>query len=232
MKTLTCTLTLVLLLAVGTAQAGIIASEGGHIFNDSDTMPATRINGSYQFGDSGGQAVALLWFELPDLDPNQLVTADVSTWVAQSIGWSNTEGDADLWAVTVDADTSLTASEADAAYLYGQDTLSGGAIGTKIAEAYIPAGSSPGSGHSLDAAEQATLISYLQANYAVGDYLLMRLTYDDSTPGAGAIRPIESAASKYVQGEEPQLTLEIPEPTTMGLLGLGGLVALKRRRTA
>jgi len=81
-----------------------------------------------------------------------------------------------------------------------------------------------------DAGGDAALAAYLTANYSAGDWVFLRLS-----PNLGNIADYSATALYRYRDDtnvnNPVLTIEtIPEPATLGLLGLAGLGAMIARR--
>jgi len=98
----------------------------------------------------------------------------------------------------------------------------------------------PDSTHSTDSAGDANLASWLQSQYTGttpnAAYAILRLN-PDAVP-VGTYRGVRIKSSDAAYGDSPEpgeirptLTVEtIPEPATIGLLGLAGLGAMIARR--
>ncbi len=132
----------------------------------------------------------------------------------------------------------ITLAEGD--YLAPMDYTGGIGMWTMIQDDYFTEGIGNETAVSLSAAGASALKTFLQGYYdgtpSGGDYLVANFALDlnDDTLAADGhdkyninISPGGSGDSIY------SMTIEtIPEPATMSLLGLGGLVALRRRRRA
>jgi hypothetical protein len=289
MKTLTCTLTLALLLAVGTAQGETIYADG---FNRADTTPndlgSASPGGTWSITPSGAREVSISSNQA-FFDYQSASAGDVSggwTYASLALPGSFTltgQPGTVTWGVSMQntgRNNTLNPNNGSSMGLVLGGTNSDFTAGDGYAVMYY-ADSDNASAHvrlikytgGLDVGDDGS-VSVLQetsATYSTGTATTSKVTYDpaDDTwslyTAEGFSDPLVLGAGELVgsavdatytssilthsgmahvagAGNSTQANRDalldnvsmdvIPEPTTMALLGLGGLVALKRRRTA
>jgi hypothetical protein len=273
MKTLTCTLTLALLLAVGTAQAAPT-----NFTEDFDTDQAVSAYAGWSSGTldlgsgatisepaaSGSIASATIasgddGFAFSTFDTGSFTLQDGNlAWNVsgvQTLGfntgrdWSGTDsGGPEAGYMIILAATDSDLSQGDGYYvsavgnneigLYrytgGVHDQVGGSV-TKILTGSYVAGTTA---HDLQVTYDAgtdtwAVLAADAGNVLVAEGSVVDSTFTSSTMVASGFG-FNGFAGGGASGRGGQLdSIElVPEPTTMALLGLGGLVALKRRRTA
>lgn len=184
---------------------------------------------NYYYGASGGSDTDFLGnpyndpnpeyqypiidFQLPTLPAGQVV---VSAQVSVGLAYSPTPGDfnTDLDALGVGP------------YAPNNDYFQ--AAGTDIAADLIPASSPDYSTYTTTAAEDTALANYINSQgYTPFNMLTMRLTPESDPTGTSY-----SVGSADFYGLNPVLTLTtaaVPEPATLGILGVGALAMGGRR---
>ena len=195
------------------ADLNMLSGEGA---NGSEwNLPVGRIYGSQD-------RTALFMFLLPAI-PGETVTS-ASFKANQSIAATSLFGfNVDMYAVRVGATTATTTAD------FGNGALS--AVGTRIQDDFVIP-STPTGYVNTNAAGDYALTSYLTSNYVAGQYLIVRLNADYSTAPTTPPDPYYSFRA-FESGDAATLTLTtIPEPASLGLLGLSGLAMLRRRRQA
>ena len=86
---------------------------------------------------------------------------------------------------------------------------------------------------SLDGIGQANLHSYLQDNWVEDDYVFFTLKLDTApsfASGDGAVDANTIFGSASDNDAQLTLTTAAPEPSTLGLLGIGGAILMASRR--
>jgi hypothetical protein len=179
-------------------------------------------------------------FALPDLGGETILSANLLMHAVDSewgVGLS-----LDLYGVRVDA-SSLTASTD---HYVGPWDISG-ANGAPIMQAFatkVQGNPAPGNERNVetDAAGDAALAAWLTGLYTAGaqpgDFVFLRVNPDtDNEGGSNTYIYFDTGNTSTVQGngrtyvQVPLLTIETtPEPASLCLLALGGLVVIRKRR--
>lgn len=239
----------VVLSAVASVQAGVLHTDlGDGMLEDRNGTswvdgPAVHNTNDWQYnvgewynnGDpvvGNGLTTVVMPFQLPNLgaEVNPFTAADFGVMV-HTIGGA-TVTDVDLYAVRTDASPAILAS----------DWYNGAApdpSATLIQESFLTPASSAGfvgaPNNFTDAAGDAALVDALNAAYnggsGAGEFLFLRLSYGSDDFASGWDAYTMTTADAGQEGEWPVITYEaIPEPATMGLLGLAGLTLWFGRR--
>ena len=226
-------------IAIGSAlpmQAAVILAD------PADAEATRQGNGSFtvdrltdgvlRIGSSGtATKAAVLPFELPTLAPGETITS--ANLLVNNLGASGTPSNAynaDLYGLGFRSSAAVLASD-----FYAGPTPDP-TDATLLQADFLTFGASGGSEDvETNAAADATLLDYLNAQYANGaeggDFVFFRLNPDVATTPNNFER-YQIAAEENNTFSPAELTIEtvVPEPGTMALVGVAGLLALGRRR--
>jgi len=203
--------------------AGVLAV----ISDDRDHMVLT--SGTTGGGDDvlrvGNGSNAMFAFELPILEPDQIVAGATVTF--DLLGGNGViPGDhADLWAVEISS--SNTVNE----YLAANSSP----VGLKLQDNIIGHDALPGAIRSDGLASErlAEMIRQFyadQPNYSGGQFLFVRLNPDDIFGGYWEVGSADFEQDNGIILDPSTLMLQIvPEPSTLGLIALAGPALLRRR---
>jgi len=191
--------------------------------------------GDMRVGLLGGSnfRVVILMFQLPVLAPGETVTnAVLNTRFGDK---SNTPlFNIDVYATRVAAGSPNIDNGLD----WGFGASPGG---TLIQNDLVTPSTDLSGGNTListDATGNANLLSYVNTNYVAGSYVYLRLNPDvaqDSVAIGGSDSGYRVFAADIFSGSRAaqlELTTVIPEPATLGLVGLAATLGMARRRRA
>ena len=158
-------------------------------------------------------------FQMTGASAADLLTADFS--ISLSGGQGTPIYNVDVYATRVSSTSALLASDY-------QD-------GTKIMDDFVTtAQEATFANYSLDSTGEANLLSYLQTNWVEDDFVIITLKSDQADMIMGEDSDANynfGGATTYSAGAlDAQLTVTVPEPSSTGLLGLGGLGLILRRK--
>ncbi len=204
--------------------AGVLAV----ISDDRDHMVLT--SGTTGGGDDvlrvGNDRNAMFAFELPSLEPDQIVAGATVTIDLLGGNGLNPGDHADLWAVEISA--SNTVNE----YLAADDRPTG----LKLQDNILGHEALPGAIRSDSLASEllAEMIRQFyedQPNYNGGQFLFVRLNPDDTFGGFWEVGSADFEQDNGIILDPSTLVLQIvPEPATLALIALAGPALLRRRR--
>lgn len=225
-------------------QAQVLTSNLAHGYNVDNTnsgSPAVQTIGGFQGGNvtqaSGGRN-QLLTFELPDLGGDVFDSAALELFYT-----SGGTGDraADLFVYnTLNADGVISSGQASTFSMpWGEDPTPSG--WTLIQRSFLDAGSLPSQNSlvSLNATGEANLTSFLNSNYAAGQFLVFGLVMNTTTTSGafsdGFTFATAGSSPNFVLDTTSELSVAVvPEISTASLLLLGlplfGLATWRRRR--
>jgi len=206
---------------------------------ETDTASTSLTVGPGGTGEDFFRRNAILVFELPAgvTSSTQIIAADLSVYVSD-VGSGIAEGNfrsADLYGLGY---RSTVAYEADWFYNSGTaDSAAGENLSSRhyLVNRFLRGNTTEGASQTVsDKGGEAALLSFIQALYdngaQAGDYAIFRINNDYNSFGDNSNRFILGAADSATASERPTLTLQVvPEPSTLGLLGLGGLTLIRRR---
>ena len=222
-------------LAVGTpASAMTITSDGGGANNARDTnndgigdntVDPSRLNVRAFNPTPNNIQVGVISFELAPLAPGE--TYDTASLTLDFLNVSgNPPYNVDLYGLT----RSPTAGPGAIAADYFEGALD--ATNTLIADNFVTTATPTGS-VTTDASANTNLVAFLNANATTGpgQFVLFRINNDADESGVNNRGYQFGGNAAGDDGNQPTLTFTtIPEPASLALLGLGGLMLLARRK--
>jgi hypothetical protein len=191
------------------------------------------VSGDYLYRKS-----SILFFKLPDIGNSaDILSADLRILYLRGDDNNGTQDSADVWGLGYET---VAAPVIDHSWYHDSNTDTGAGVNvpsrTKIQDAIISGrGNTPNQWHSTDETGDANLLRFLRYLYdngaTEGNFAIIRINYD-SVPSTSPMERYVFASGDAVPIDwAPTLTVEvIPEPATLSLLALGGLMALRRRR--
>ncbi|NLF29905.1 MAG: PEP-CTERM sorting domain-containing protein [Planctomycetes bacterium] len=189
-------------------------------WNAATTMIIGDDNAAYGKDD----VAAVLVFQLPDLGGEDIAAANLGC--RMSWGQHAISGGVDVYALRYDAGKSVLAAD----YGWGQPLTTGG--GTLIQDDFVLHGgtSQPLATFETDDAADAALAAWLadiyDAGAVAGDYVFLRFNGDRQSANSFSL-----ISANHATEMKPTLTITtVPEPATLGVLALGALAVIRRRR--
>jgi len=178
-------------------------------------------------------ASALLPFALPALAAGETisnVTLSVQT-LTQTSNLPAADANVDVYGLAFDA---APADQPASRYFSGPND----ATATKLQDNFlVPANAAGPSARFVTVDISSYINSLYTAGAVAGDFAVIRLSYDDATLDAVTLNRYlirsrqATSTTDNPSSEFPFLTITtVPEPASLGLIGLGGLAALARRR--
>ena len=205
----------------------------GNIYYRGDSGNASGDSGDLLvgFGFTNQQRVGIYVFQLPSLPAGETVTG-------ASFQAHLSDGQTNLASFNVDMYVTRVASTTtyDYATDFGDGPTPAPVLGTLIQNDFVTPTTPKDSLVNTSEAGNTALLNYLTSNYVGGNYLFVRLNGDYSNlqnqEWANFVTADKASQPAYA-AQMPTLTLTtVPEPTSLGLLGLSGLAMLRRRRQA
>lgn len=189
-------------------------------------------------GTGTGRNAGILVFALPTLQPGEFVGPDTSLSVTLTATTTFATSRADLWGVG-NFPSALTPvdyySDSDTGAGNPNPTLTDAKLVDNLAVANQAVGeidTPTGAGNALQAYLQAFYTANPTYDASAGQrYAFLRLNLDTNV-GNAINRRFAFASAEGAAGTTPVLNLDVavPEPTSLALVGVGALVALRRRR--
>ncbi len=220
-----------------TASAAMITASGGNNprdqnmdgIGDSVVDPGTLNVGAIGNTNTNNQ-LGVVAFEVPELSPGEVfLTASLTFTYTGNNGAEPTDFNVDLYGLDRspgDDGGGGVASD----YFEGTVTTPSpfDIANTLIADDFVTSADSPGDAITTTGAENTALVTFLNANptTAALPFVLFRLNADSSVSGE---------KRNFQFADTPELTFttgQIPEPASLALMGLGGLLLIGRRRKA
>jgi hypothetical protein len=227
------------MLMAGPVMGATVELANGYRISDPDGDNRVATGSPWAIGNYGswGDTSSSFTFLLPDVGP-AVTAADVRLVLEEARDMETAIRQADLFVRNElrDSDSVTTADWIGPVDTAGNDNEVLNPSGwTLIQRAFVTGDLANNLPVTLNATGQQNLKDFIngQASYA-GKYIVLGLGFDGNSEGlAGGVRFEFPGSASDGDGAEitNQLTL-VPEPATMSLLGLGGLVALRRRRRA
>jgi hypothetical protein len=177
------------------------------------------------WGSTRAQHQGVFVFKLPDLGGQDIEAADLGLCYQRELN-INTQA-VDLFVRDTLGTTDEITSPAD--YITpGDDPRPAG--WTLLQDNFIVEKTAKNTVQTLSVDAQAILLAFLEANYAADQYLVIGAAFDTDGLSGGNNQYDRFEFNNDGVGTDQLIVTVVPEPATMSLLGLGGLVALRRRR--
>lgn len=202
----------------------INASTG--ITNDPGELGVFRETRNPPVGRAEAERRAIFEFDLASLVPhgNTITSANFSLFLPIQASAVPTH-DAELWGSTQNRSSLVTFASPNATDEY--DAASYQLVAPNLLEDIIPPSYNQRYGKDITAFLQARYNDYLANN--ANRYVFFRLQVEPNAAGVNSF--YEVTAADGIAAQVPQLTVDvIPAPGAIGLLGMAGLLAARRRR--